>query len=150
MTPPPASVSPVTLDPDYRLCTAIFLLSIPFSLVSIWITGVMSLFAIFLATQTATLRLTFTDAALEIYRGHQRIRLFPYQDWLHWEIYQPAVPVLLYFREVKSIHFLPILFNPKQLQQALETHVGSAALLASTPASGSPPAEGISQDPQPQ
>ncbi|WP_410724543.1 DUF3119 family protein [Burkholderia sp. SIMBA_024] len=31
--------------------------------------------------------------------------------------------MLFYFREVKSIHFVPFLFNPKQLKQCLEEKV---------------------------
>jgi hypothetical protein len=30
--------------------------------------------------------------------------------------------VLFYFREVSSIHFLPILFSPSQLRSCLERH----------------------------
>jgi hypothetical protein len=70
--------------------------------------------------QAATLRLRFTDTALDIYRSETRIRCFPYQEWQNWRVFWPPVPILFYFKEVKSIHFLPILFDPKMLRTCLE------------------------------
>ena len=32
---------------------------------------------------------------------------------------------LFYFRETQSIHFLPILFSPKELREQLELRVGA-------------------------
>jgi hypothetical protein len=80
------------------------------------------LFGVFLGIQALTLRLRFTETALDIYRGEKQIRQFPYAAWEHWEIFWAPVPILFYFREVKSIHFLPIIFSPSQLRSALETH----------------------------
>jgi len=94
--------------------------AIPLLLVQVWIGLPVEVLAVFLLFQTATIRLEFTQTALDIYRSNQRIRQFPYQDWSHWEIFWPPVPILFYFREVNSIHFLPILFNPKMLQTCLE------------------------------
>ncbi|NJN88640.1 MAG: DUF3119 family protein, partial [Leptolyngbyaceae cyanobacterium SL_7_1] len=65
----------------------------------------------------------FTEAALDIYRGETLIRRFPYQDWQHWEIFWHPLPILFYFKEVKSIHFLPILFDPNQLRVVLEQRI---------------------------
>ncbi|MFM7424122.1 MAG: DUF3119 family protein, partial [Elainella sp.] len=62
----------------------------------------------------------FTETALEVWRGATCIRRFPYQDWQNWRLFWFNFPVLLYFREVNSIHFLPILFNPGQLRTCLE------------------------------
>jgi hypothetical protein len=70
--------------------------------------------------QTATLRLQFTATALDIYRREGLIRRFPYQEWQNWRIFWGNAPILFYFKEVKSIHFLPILFDPKQLKTCLE------------------------------
>lgn len=70
--------------------------------------------------QTATIRLQFTENALDVYRSGTLIRRFPYQEWLNWRIFWSPVPILFYFREVKSIHFLPVLFDPKMLQTCLE------------------------------
>jgi Protein of unknown function (DUF3119) len=96
--------------------------SLPLVWLSAWVGVPVLLFAIFLGIQAATLRLHFTASALEIYRGQTRIRCFPYADWYYWEIYWPAVPILFYFREVNSIHFLPMLFDPNLLTQCLNTY----------------------------
>ncbi len=113
-----------TLKPDYRLPLSLIILSLPCGFLSFWVAGGVALFGLFLAIQAATLRLVFTETALDIYRGEQQIRHFPYEEWLHWQIYLPALPVLFYFRETRSIHFLPIIFAPDQLQQSLRAYVG--------------------------
>lgn len=110
----------VELAPSYTLPIAIVAISIPLLLVQIWVASVIALFGLFLLFQTATLRLQFTETALDIYRGETRIRQFPYREWQNWEIFWFNIPILFYFKEVKSIHFLPILFNPKTLRTCLE------------------------------
>ena len=82
----------------------------------------MGLFGLFLLVQTLTLTLRFTESALDVYRGNTVIRHFPYADWQHWEIFWDPIPVLFYFCEVNSIHFLPMLFNSSELRTCLETH----------------------------
>lgn len=98
-------------------------LAIPLAFLQIWLAGVLALFGCFLLYQTATLRLVFTETDLDIYRGDTQIRQFPYQDWQTWAIFWSPLPILFYFREVKSIHFLPVLFNPVSLRSQLEQHV---------------------------
>ena len=118
----------MTLKPDYRLSAALLVLSVP---LLFWQMGVgipIALFALFLGIQTALIRLTFTETTLEVYRGTTLIRSFPYADWLNWEIYLPDLPVLFYFREVKSIHFLPMLFHPGELRHCLEQYVHKGSL----------------------
>ena len=110
----------IELAPSFTLPLGLIIGSIPLVLVQKWVGLAIALFGLFLLFQALTLRLHFTTDALEIYRGKKLIRNFPYQDWLHWEIYSPAVPILFYFRETKSIHFLPILFDPQALQDFLE------------------------------
>jgi hypothetical protein len=131
MTPapmPPAIESPVVdsqttiLNPNYRLPLALVPLSFVLLFFNLWLGVIVLLFAGFLLVQTATLRLHFTATALDVYREGNLIRHFPYAEWQHWEIYWPSVPVLFYFREVNSIHFLPILFDPASLRQSLEAH----------------------------
>ncbi|MEM1279419.1 MAG: DUF3119 family protein [Cyanobacteria bacterium P01_D01_bin.6] len=89
--------------------------------------GIVALFGLFLLYQTATLRLVFTETDLDIYRGETRIRRFPYEEWEIWDIFWSPVPVLFYFREVNSIHFLPILFDPASLRSQLESHLPNQA-----------------------
>ncbi|HIK55180.1 MAG TPA: DUF3119 family protein [Synechococcales cyanobacterium M55_K2018_004] len=109
--------------PSYTIPLALALSAIPLLLVQPWVSVVVGLFGLFLLFQAVTLRLYFTESALDIYRGETLIRRFPYSEWQHWEIFWSPIPILFYFKEVKSIHFLPILFDPKTLRAALETKI---------------------------
>lgn len=121
MTTSNPSVAPtVQLAPSYKLPLVLVLGAIPLILLSVWASAIIALFGLFLMFQAVTLRLQFTQTALDIYRGETVIRHFSYQEWQNWEIFWHRVPILFYFREVKSIHFLPILFDPKMLQTCLE------------------------------
>lgn len=110
------------LSPSYGLPVAIAGLAIPIWFILPWLSGIVALFGIFLLYQASTLRLVFTKDALHVYRGEKIIRQFPYKDWQYWRIYYPYVPILFYFREIKSIHFLPILFDAQQLDACLHQH----------------------------
>jgi len=110
----------IELNPSYRLPVALAIAALPMLFLQVWFAAALLLFAGFLLWQAATLRLCFRETALEIYRGAKLIRRFPYTDWQNWRIFWPLVPVLFYFKEINSIHFLPILFDPKGLQAALE------------------------------
>lgn len=119
LTPTISTTETVVLQPSFRLPLGLAIAATPLIFLSIWAAIPVFLFALFLGVQAATLRLHFTNTALEIYRGQTQIRTFPYADWYHWEIYWPALPILFYFREVNSIHFLPVLFDPAALGQCL-------------------------------
>lgn len=122
------STSTIQLTPSYTLPLWLIGVAIGLVVFSTWvgnaiflgIASLQALFGLFLMFQAATLRLQFTQTALEIFRGETIIRSFPYQDWQNWQIFWSSVPILFYFKEVKSIHFLPILFDPKTLQSCLE------------------------------
>ena len=116
----PQSASTVQLAPSYTLPITIVIAAIPLLLIQVWFGLVCGLFGLFLMIQAATLRLQLGDTALDIYRGETLIRCFPYAEWQTWRIFWPSVPILFYFKEVKSIHFLPILFDPKMLKSCLE------------------------------
>ncbi len=124
-----------TLPPSYNIPFVLIvaglslgvLLWVMLGLLPAAIAGVLALFGLFLLYQAATLRLVFTETDLDIYRGETRIRRFPYEEWEIWDIFWTPVPVLFYFREVNSIHFLPILFNPAILRSQLEQHVPNPA-----------------------
>jgi len=96
-----------------------------------WLALALVLFGGFLLLQARLLRLEFNDAALVVRRGEQEIRRFPYATWMGWRVLWPGLPVLLYFREERSIHLLPVLFDPAVLREQLERHL---AHLAPTPA----------------
>jgi hypothetical protein len=80
-------------------------------------TGVMGLF---LLLQTALLRLRFAPEALLVSRRDTVIRRFPYDAWIGWRVWWPALPVLFYFREEKSLHLLPMLFDATSLREQLD------------------------------
>ena len=112
----------IELKPSYNLPIVLILLGIA---VNLWQTafGITILaIGLFLLIQSFIIKLKFTPTSLEVCRGQTVIRTFPYSDWQNWEIYFTAVPILFYFKEVKSIHFLPIIFNPEQLQSCLEKY----------------------------
>lgn len=117
---PVAATETVILAPSYRIPLVLLGLGALLGGLSAWAGGAVALLGLLLLVQAITLRLHFSETALELYRGQQQIRQFPYQDWLNWQIFWHPVPILLYFKEVKSIHFLPIIFAPSQLQACLE------------------------------
>jgi len=123
----PAATETVQLAPSYALPIALLILAVPLFLVQVWVSGAIALFGVFLLIQAVTLRLLFTEAALEIYRGEKLIRNFPYREWQNWRIFGASVPILFYFKEVNSIHFLPILFDPKALKETLESKISLSA-----------------------
>lgn len=127
-TPNIGTPNTVTLPPSYRIPLGLGLLAVPVAMAQVWVGGAIALFALFLLVQAATLRLVFTATALEVYRGQRQIRQFPYQDWQVWQIFWAPVPILFYFREVNSIHFLPVLFQPEALRTELEARLPLAQL----------------------
>jgi len=126
-TPSGQDQDTVSISPSPRLALLIILFSaclLPLPLTP-WPTVVVGLFGVFLLVQTYSLRLEFTGDTLVVWRGQQELRRFPYAEWQSWRLFAPWLPGLFYFREIKSIHFLPILFNPAELRQQLEERVGS-------------------------
>jgi hypothetical protein len=112
--------STVELKPSYNLPIALVLIAIPILLIQPWLGGVVALLGLFLMLQAVTLRFQFTDTDFDLYRGEKLIRRFPYQQWQNWRIFWHKVPILFYFKEINSIHFLPILFDPETLKSCLE------------------------------
>lgn len=120
VAPNPPSTETIELSPSYALPLGLVVLALPVVLVQIWLSLAIALFGLFLLFQSITLRLRFTATDLDVLRGETLIRRFPYREWQNWRIFWPAVPILFYFKEVNSIHFLPILFDPKMLHSCLE------------------------------
>jgi hypothetical protein len=116
----PTSTQTVELSPSYTLPLVLIFAAIPVLLIQIGLGLAIALCGLFLLFQAATIRLQFTATALDIYRSETMIRRFPYQEWQNWRIFWTPVPILFYFKEIKSIHFLPILFDPKTLKSCLE------------------------------
>jgi hypothetical protein len=132
----PASGSTVTLAPRYWVPMGVTLLG-PAALLSSplwdgarWLCLALVVFGGFLLLQAGLLRLRFTDDALLVLRLEKEIRRFPYAEWTGWRIFWPPLPVLFYFREIRSLHLLPVLFDATELRSQLEQRV-----TASQPAS---------------
>lgn len=116
----PNTISTVELKPSYNIPIVLVVGAIPVLLVQPWLGGILTLLGLFLMLQAVTLRFQFTSTDFDLYRGEKLIRRFPYQEWQNWRIFWNPVPILFYFKEVNSIHFLPILFDPKTLKSCLE------------------------------
>lgn len=126
MTSPAAtnlSEQTIELSPSYRLPITLLLVGIPLGLIKVWVGFAIALLGVFLLFQAATIRLRFTPTDLDLYRGERLLRRFPYANWQNWQIFWSPIPILFYFKEINSIHFLPILFDPKTLQACLETRI---------------------------
>ncbi|HEY9597857.1 MAG TPA: DUF3119 family protein [Cyanophyceae cyanobacterium] len=119
-TSPATSTQVVELSPSYTVSLVLIVAAVPLCFVQLWVGLPIALLGLFLFFQTVTIRLKFTETALDIYRSDTLLRRFPYQDWQNWRIFWTPIPILFYFKEVKSIHFLPILFDPKMLKTCLE------------------------------
>lgn len=121
-----ASPTNVTLKPDVRLPLLVAALGVPLLALPLhpWPTLVVVLFGLFLLIQSASLRLEFEERALIVWQNGRELRRFPYDQWLTWRLFAAWLPGLFYFRETQSIHFLPILFSPKELREQLELRVG--------------------------
>ena len=112
----------IELAPSYKIPLVLIIAALPLAFVQKWVSLAIAILGVFLLIQTLTIRLKFTETALEVYRSEKLLRNFPYQDWLNWEIFWSPIPILFYFREIKSIHFLPIIFDPKMLRTCLENN----------------------------
>ncbi|MBE9060146.1 DUF3119 family protein [cf. Phormidesmis sp. LEGE 11477] len=126
-TGPSASIT-TTLAPSYKLPITMVLLSLPLLFIQLAVGIVWALFSLFLLYQTTAIRLTFTSVALEVSRNDNLLKTFPYADWESWKIFWPAVPILFYFKEINSIHFVPVLYDPQQLREQLERHSSERAV----------------------
>lgn len=122
----PAAISnpaeTIVLSPSFRLPIGLGTIAIALYWVNLWAALIVGVFAIFLSIQAVILSFHFTSTAFELYRGKKQLRCFPYAQWINWQIFVEPVPILFYFKETQSIHFLPIVFNAKQLKSALTQH----------------------------
>jgi Protein of unknown function (DUF3119) len=110
------------LAPSYNIPIVLIAAVIPLVWLQTWVAFVVGVFGLFLLLQAALIRLQFTETDLVVLRSSKEIRRFPYAEWQEWEIFWSPVPILFYFREVNSIHFLPVLFQPQELRACLEKY----------------------------
>jgi len=116
------TTSAIALQPSYKLSASIIILAVPLVFLQPIVGSIFALLGLFLLYQTTTIRLLFTPTALEVRRKDTLLKTFPYAEWETWTVFWPPVPILFYFKEVNSIHFLPVLFNPIELREQLETY----------------------------
>lgn len=112
----------IELKPSFAIPIVLVTMAIallPFSKIGTLILGLLGLF---LMIQTLRIKLQFTPKVLNVYNGKTVIRSFPYEEWINWRIFWTRLPILFYFREVNSIHFLPIIFDSKTLLSCLEKY----------------------------
>ena len=124
-TPLPDPSQGVILAPSPWLPLAVVALGLTSLLLNVWLALSLSLFGLFLLVQSQILRIQFSAEALLVWRGSTVLRSFPYGEWLNWMVFWPALPVLFYFREQRSIHFLPVLFDATTLREQLNIHVSA-------------------------
>ena len=90
-----------------------------------WLALAVGLFGLVLLLQSQLLRLQFTSDALLVWSRQSLLRRFPYEAWLGWRLFWGPLPVLFYFREQRSIHLLPVLFDATTLRQQLLQHLSA-------------------------
>jgi Protein of unknown function (DUF3119) len=118
----PSCLTGNELAPSYNIPIVLIAAVIPLVWLQTWVALVVGVFGLFLLLQAALIRLQFTDTDLVVFRSSKEIRRFPYAEWQEWEIFWSPLPVLFYFREINSIHFLPVLFQPQELRACLEKY----------------------------
>lgn len=98
------------------------------------------LLGIFLTIQAGRVKFVFDDEALEVViagkeeqetenkfvGGRNR---WTYDTFINWELWWPAFPVLVYFKESQTkpegqIHFFPVIFNGKELYDVMLERCG--------------------------
>ncbi|MCY3654614.1 MAG: DUF3119 family protein [Synechococcus sp. SB0665_bin_28] len=114
----------VVLAPGLRLPLAILLLGSLLCLVNLATGGAVAVLGLTLLFQSVRLRLVFTPDALELHNGSVVLRCFPYKNWRGWSLFWKPLPILLYFREVNGIHFVPVIVDGQGLRHQLEQRLG--------------------------
>ena len=127
MTTLSKDVSSVVLAPSPRLPLLIFLLGLALLPLPYhpWPTLLNSLVSLVLLLQAYSIRLEFNNNALIVWYGERELRRFPYEDWISWRLFWGNFGCLLYFREQKSPHLIPVLFDAVELRTQLRQRVGS-------------------------
>eukprot|EP00274_Cyanoptyche_gloeocystis_P003127 CAMPEP_0196655618 /NCGR_PEP_ID=MMETSP1086-20130531/5373_1 /TAXON_ID=77921 /ORGANISM="Cyanoptyche gloeocystis , Strain SAG4.97" /LENGTH=150 /DNA_ID=CAMNT_0041988029 /DNA_START=276 /DNA_END=728 /DNA_ORIENTATION=+ len=122
--------SAVILSPSYKLPVGLGIIDIVLALNDgpLPLEGFILFLATFLYIQATKLRLKFTQESMELISRKEDtgssvvVRSFPYQDWLNWVVFWPAFPLVFYWKETKSPHFMPMLFDPDELKACLKEH----------------------------
>ncbi len=138
--PPDTTAEEVVLRPRFWVPLGVLLLAgaclglRPLWGGAVWLALGTAVMGLFLLLQTALLRLRFTPEALLVARLDTVIRRFPYDAWIGWRVWWPALPVLFYFREETSIHLLPMLFDATALREQLDLRLPATSPAPRDPA----------------
>ena len=122
----------VVLAPGLRLPLAVLVLGGLLCLVNLVAGGAVALLGLVLFFQSVRLRLVFDPDALELRNAAVVLRRFPYKNWRNWRLFWTPFPVLLYFREVNGIHFVPVIMDGQGLRQQLEQRLGHVNVAANS------------------
>ncbi|GAB2289210.1 hypothetical protein Dimus_023514 [Dionaea muscipula] len=128
-------------DPDYRI--PVVLLGSAGGLVysgNLIPAVPVGLLGLLLLVQTTRVRFVFDDEALEVKVGEELRESgenvfvggknrWKYSTFVNWELWWPNFPILVYFKETQTkpegqIHFFPVIFNGKQLYDAMVERAG--------------------------
>ena len=122
----------VVLAPGLRLPLTILLLGTLLCLLNLLAGGAIALLGLILLLQSFRLRLVFSPNALELRNGSMVLRRFPYKNWRSWSLFWKSFPILLYFREVNGIHFVPVIVDGQGLVEQLEQRLGHVNVTANS------------------
>ena len=114
----------VVLAPGLRLPLVVLVLGTLLCLVNLIAGGAVAVLGLILLLQSLRLRLVFAPDGLELQNGSVVLRRFPYKNWRSWSLFWKPFPILLYFREVNGIHFVPVIVDGQGLLQQLEQRLG--------------------------
>lgn len=112
----------IELAPSYKIPVFLVLIAVPLFLLNKIVAVLILILGAFLMFQAKNIRIKFTPTAFDVCNSSKIIRSFPYDEWINWRIFWQPLPILFYFKEVNSIHFLPIIFDPKALVSCLEQY----------------------------
>jgi hypothetical protein len=129
--PPPPAATPesVTLSPHYGVALGMVGLGMACLLLQpLWggaplLALGISVLGLFLLLQRCCCGLNSRRMPCWCAARDALLRRFPYDDWLGWTLFWPGLPVLFYFREQRSIHLLPVLFQSATLRSQLHLHL---------------------------
>ncbi|XP_047955429.1 uncharacterized protein LOC125201387 [Salvia hispanica] len=128
-------------DPDYRIPVVLFGMAGGFVYADNLVAAVpVGLLGLLLLVQATRVRFVFDKEALEVKVGDQLQESgenvfvggknrWKYSTFVNWELWWPSFPILVYFKETQTkpegqIHFFPVIFNGKQLYNALVERCG--------------------------
>ncbi len=107
------SLATVRLQPSFAVPLGVLLLSVPLWWLRWWLGLPISLFALFLAVQAATLRLEFTATALDVYRGSHRFATFPISNGSTGRSFGRPFPCSFIFGRSRISTFCRFCLTPK-------------------------------------